>query len=86
MNLNNWWKRLSESKAARRANSCLRIEELEVRCVLSVTDFRPIDEVGNNQADTDLGTAGIDQLRNSDPAYANGFSTPSMGGPWFALA
>jgi hypothetical protein len=58
------------------------LEPLEDRCLLSVspTDFRPINEVGNNQTPglENLGTAGTDLLRLSPVAYADGISAPSQ--------
>jgi hypothetical protein len=56
----------------------LHLEALEDRCVPSVTGFRPIDEVGNNQSNSTLGTANTDLARYSPTAYANGVSTPSL--------
>lgn len=58
----------------------LILEALEERCVLSVSDFRPVDEVGNNLTDPLLGTANTDLLRLSPVAYSDGISKPSMGG------
>jgi hypothetical protein len=40
--------------------------------------FRPIDEVGNNIANPNLGAAGTNLLRISPVAYANGMSVPSL--------
>jgi peroxidase len=59
------------------------LERLEDRRVLSAgstlaTDFRPIDEVGNNIANPTEGTAGTDLLRISPVAYADGISAPSL--------
>jgi hypothetical protein len=42
--------------------------------------YRPIDEVGNNVANPNLGTAGTDLLRISPAAYADGVSSPSLAG------
>jgi peroxidase len=42
------------------------------------TGFRPIDEVGNNVVNPNLGTAGTDLLRISPAAYADGVSAPSL--------
>ena len=78
MKLRKWLQR--QDTSARQAGSRLRIEELEARCLLDSGGFRPIDEVGNNQTSTLLGTANTDLLRKSDSAYANGFDTPGMGG------
>jgi hypothetical protein len=82
MNLKNWWKRLPMRNPGiqRQGGLRLRLEELETRCVMSVTGFRPIDEMGNNEATPTLGTANQDLLRVSPAAYANGFFTPGMGG------
>ncbi len=56
----------------------LDVELLEQRCLLSVTGFRPITEVGNNVANPTLATAGTDLLRLSPVAYADGISSPSL--------
>ena len=62
------------------------MELLEHRCMLSVSGFRPIDEVGNNVANPNLATAGTDLLRRSPAAYkptasgGDGLNTPGMGG------
>src|SRR5262245_30902090 len=79
MSHKNWWNRKSQ-----RHNCWLRIEELEPRCLLSA-DFRPIDEVGNNVGNPNLGIANTDLLRLSDAAYrpapnGDGLNTPSMSG------
>jgi peroxidase len=57
-----------------------QIEVLEERCLLSAsaTDYRPIDEVGNNIANPTWGSEGIDLLRLSPVAYADGISAPSL--------
>ncbi|HEY7155542.1 MAG TPA: peroxidase family protein, partial [Gemmataceae bacterium] len=62
----------------RRSRPCL--EQLEERCLPSVspTDFRPITEVGNNQANPNWGAANTDLLRLSPVAYADGISAPSL--------
>src|SRR5215217_3332697 len=93
MSLKNWSKRLAVRNLGtqRRGGPRLRLEELETRCLLSASGFRPIDEIGNNETDTTSGTAGIDLLRVSPEAYRtaandpNGFFTPSMNGgaPFF---
>jgi hypothetical protein len=66
------------SSDGRRRPSRLQLERLEDYCLLSVTGFRPIDEVGNNVADPTEGTAGTDLLRVSPAAYADGVSAPSL--------
>jgi peroxidase len=58
----------------------LNIEPLEPRCTPTVTGFRPIDDVGNNVNHPTWGTAGIDLLRASPVAYADGISAPSLPG------
>src|SRR5262249_60343700 len=67
----NWWKLLrNRPRVARRPDGRrLSLEQLEDRCVPSVTDFRPIDVVGNNQTPgfETLGTAGKDPLRPPHP-------------------
>src|SRR4051812_33558094 len=82
MTLSNWWNRLTQRKLqARRADKIrMRLEELETRCLLDASGFRPIGEVGNNVANPNLGNANTDLLRLSAVAYKDGFSTPSMGG------
>lgn len=89
----NWWNRLVSRKpqAAARRRLWLCLEQLEERCQPSVTGFRPIDEVGNNVANPNLGIAGTDLLRLSPDAYkpvangGDGFTTPSLtyGAPTF---
>jgi hypothetical protein len=56
------------------------LEPLEERCLLSInpTDYRPINEVGNNVANSSWGVAGTDLLRISLAAYADGISAPSL--------
>jgi hypothetical protein len=62
----------------------LHLETLETRYLL--TGYRPIDEVGNNQANPTWGAAPADQpngapiqlLRSSPVAYADGISAPSL--------
>jgi hypothetical protein len=64
----------------------LQVELLEARCLLSITGYRPIDEVGNNGANADWGAAPADQaggaaiqlLRECLAAYADGLSAPSL--------
>jgi hypothetical protein len=58
----------------------LSLEPLEDRCLLSVTGFSPVDEIGNNETHTLLGTANTDLLRLSAVAYKDGISAPGMGG------
>lgn len=75
--------RLSSRKHTPAARLRLVLEQLEDRCVPSVTpgvdSFSNIDQTNNNESN-DLGIAGTDLLRVSDPAYANGIFTPGMGG------
>ena len=67
------------------------LEALEERCQPSVTGFRPVDEVGNNEANPNLAIAGTDLLRLSPAAYkpvangGDGLTTPSLtyGAPTF---
>jgi hypothetical protein len=82
MNRTNWWKRNVERKLrARRQHVCrLLAEELEPRCLLDGSSFRPIDEVGNNVDNPTLGTANTDLLRLSAVAYKDLISAPGMGG------
>lgn len=54
------------------------LELLEQRCLLSVSGYRPIDEVGNNVANPNWGTAGSDLLRLTPAYYANGYNSPSL--------
>src|SRR5215467_7493632 len=77
-----WFTNRKAPGIRQRRNCRLGLEQLEERVLPSVTDFRPIDEVGNNPnpADANLGTAGTDLLRVSPVAYGNGINTPSMGG------
>ena len=81
MSHNSWGKSLRRkfSSLVGRRPDCFRPEllHLEDRCVPS-SGYRPIDETGNNVADPTLGTAGTDLLRESAPAYANGYSNPSL--------
>jgi hypothetical protein len=74
-------------KATPRRRRCqLWLEPLEDRCLLNASptnlvplgDFRPISEVGNNVANSTLGTANTDLLRLSPVAYADGISAPSL--------
>jgi hypothetical protein len=55
-----------------------RIEELESRCLLSTTGFRPIAEIGNNVANPTWGTAGTDLIRVTPAEYADGVDAPSL--------
>src|SRR4051794_34034068 len=83
MSSRKWWHRLVGRKPQaqqQRRDLRLRLEELENRCLMDASGFRPIDEIGNNQTNTALGTAGTDLLRVSPSAYANGINTPGMGG------
>jgi peroxidase len=59
----------------------MRVEELEARCLLSVSGFRPIDEVGNNIANPNWGVAATDLLRLTPAkysAYVKGVDSPSL--------
>jgi peroxidase len=62
--------------------SCkMRVEELEARCLLSVSGFRPIDEVGNKIANPKWGVAATDLLRLTPAeysAYVKGVDSPSL--------
>src|SRR5204863_4018954 len=86
-----WTRKLRERLGRRGRIPRLNLEALEERCVPSVTDFRPVDEVGNNAGNTALGTAGTDLLRLSPAAYkpvangGDGLTTPSLtyGAPTF---
>jgi hypothetical protein len=79
MNRTNWWKRNAERRPrTQRPYVCRpRAEELEPRCLLSVT-VRPIDEVGNNVDNPNFGAAGTDLIRLSAVAYADLISKPSL--------
>src|SRR4051812_12786420 len=69
----------------------LMVEPLEDRCVPSATGFRPIDEVGNNAAHPNIGTANTQLLRISPADYkpvsagGDGLNDPSLtyGAPTF---
>jgi hypothetical protein len=89
-----WWKRLMSRKVQatkKRRSPWLCLESLEDRCQPSVTGYSLVTEVGNNAANTTLGTAGTDLLRQSPAAYkpvangGDGLNTPSMtyGAPTF---
>jgi hypothetical protein len=52
------------------------LELLETRCLLS--DFRTITGYGNNLANPSFGQSGIDLIRISPVAYADGISAPSQ--------
>jgi hypothetical protein len=58
------------------------LELLEDRCVMStsalMSGYRSIDEVGNNVAHPNWGTANTDLLRISQATYADGISSPSQ--------
>jgi hypothetical protein len=56
----------------------LNLETLGDRVVPTASGYRPIDEVGNNLAIPNQGTAGTDLLRLSSSAYANGVNSPSL--------
>ena len=53
------------------------VERLEPRVLLSA-GLRPIDEVGNNIANPDWGSAGVDLIRLAAAAYADGVSSPAL--------
>jgi len=80
--LTNWLKqlvcRISARKPIRNAKRRLDVEQLEARCVPTVTGFRPIDEAGNNAANPTWGTAGADLIRLTPAEYANGYNSPSL--------
>src|SRR5205823_6142839 len=67
------------------------LEQLEDRCLMSVTGFSLIGESNNNLADPTLGTANTDLLRLSPADYkpvangGDGLTTPSLtyGAPTF---
>jgi hypothetical protein len=75
-----WWHRLlfrmpqALTKGAGRRPG---VEQLEDRCVPSVTGFRSITGAGNNVENPAWGAAGTDLLRVSPVAYADGKSAPS---------
>ena len=71
-------RRNAYNKRWARATAPLSVERLEDRCLPSVTGFRPIDEVENNIANPNWGTAGTDLIRISPVAYADGISAPSQ--------
>ncbi|MBN9118149.1 MAG: peroxidase family protein [Planctomycetes bacterium] len=93
MSSNAWNRRWGRepSASAKRPEPRLAVEALEDRCVPDATGYRPIDEVGNNAADPNRGTANTDLLRLSPAAYkpvangGDGLNTPSMtyGAPTF---
>jgi hypothetical protein len=74
--------RKSLGKAPRGRARPLGLEELEARCLLDGSGFRPINEVGNNVANPNWGavptTGPIQLLRISPVAYADGISSPSL--------
>ncbi|WP_020476030.1 peroxidase family protein [Zavarzinella formosa] len=55
----------------------LRVESMEDRTVPAALAVRPIDGTGNNIANPNWGTAGVDFLRNAPAAYADGVSSPA---------
>jgi peroxidase len=81
---NNWWinplarKPKTAKSTARPLTFKLLVEQLEKRCLLSVTGFRTIDGTGNNIADPDQGAGITPLLRQSPVAYADGHNTPSL--------
>jgi peroxidase len=80
MNLMVCWRRRCAPPAHSPRVRRLELEILEERSLLSVTGYRPIDEVENNLANPTLGTAGTDLVRVSPAAYADGISAPSLPG------
>src|SRR5262245_20585336 len=87
MNRVNRWRQKLEPQWKRACH--LVVEQLEDRCLMSVSGFRPIDEVGNNAAN--LGIAGTNLLRQSPADYkpasagGDGLNIPSLtyGTPTF---
>ena len=65
-------------RTLRPARPQLELEPLELRCLLSVSGYRPIDEIGNNVSNPAWGTAGTDLVRLSPTYYANGYNSPSL--------
>jgi hypothetical protein len=56
-----------------------QLEQLEARCLLSVSGYRTITGYNNNiLVDPTLGESGTDLLRISPVAYGDGISTPSQ--------
>jgi hypothetical protein len=47
----------------KKIRACLHLENLEERCLLDGTDYRPITEIDNNLANPNWGTAYTDLLR-----------------------
>ncbi len=66
------------ARKSRPAGPALWLEPLELRCLLSVSGYRPIAEVGNNVANPNWGTAGTDLVRLTPAAYGNGYNSPSL--------
>jgi hypothetical protein len=54
---------------------------LEVRCLLSGDAFRSITGVGNNETNTDWGSANVALLRTAPAAYDDGIDDPVVGSP-----
>ena len=75
-------KHLLSRKVGPAKRSCrIHLEELEDRCLLSVSGFRPIGEVGNNVANPNWGVAGTDLVRLTSAeysAYVKGVDSPSL--------
>ena len=59
-----------------KSKASLAVETLETRCLLS--GYRSIDGSGNNITNPTWGQAGIDLLRISPVAYADGINSPSL--------
>src|SRR5262245_4882420 len=56
-----------------------KLERLEDRSVPA--SFRTIDGTGNNAANPEWGSAGVDLLRKADAAYIDGLSDPTVDRP-----
>ena len=53
------------------------LEHLEQRCLLSIDGFAPIDGVGNNLENSEMGSAFEQLIRIADPAYDDGLNEPA---------
>ncbi|HEX3313754.1 MAG TPA: peroxidase family protein [Gemmataceae bacterium] len=78
MRLSGWFTSRTSRAPIRNSKRRPQLEQLETRCVPTVSGYRPIDEVGNNAAIPGQGTAGTDLLRISPVAYADGIDSPSL--------
>jgi len=67
------------NKHTTRQHARTTFEQLEPRSMMAAQPLAPqsIDGTGNNLAHTDWGAAGVDLLRTSAAAYADGISAPS---------